>query len=119
MKQPGKYALTGALAGLANGLFGSGGGLFLVPLFTGWAKLPQRKAFATSGGGDSAPVPCVGGGVLVPGRAGCLRRLALSAGRGGGRPARWENLPRVPLVWVRRAFGLLLLYGGVRAVLAL
>ena len=48
MKQPGKYALTGALAGLANGLFGSGGGLFLVPLFTGWAKLPQRKAFATS-----------------------------------------------------------------------
>ena len=36
MKQPGKYALTGALAGLANGLFGSGGGLFLVPLFTGW-----------------------------------------------------------------------------------
>lgn len=40
MKQPGKYALTGALAGLANGLFGSGGGLFLVPLFTGWAKLP-------------------------------------------------------------------------------
>ena len=26
---------------------------------------------------------------------------------------------RVPLVWVRRAFGLLLLYGGVRAVLAL
>ena len=28
-----KYIITGALAGVANGLFGSGGGLFLVPLF--------------------------------------------------------------------------------------
>lgn len=26
---------------------------------------------------------------------------------------------RVPMVWVRRAFGLLILYGGIRAVLAL
>ena len=93
MKQPGKYALTGALAGLANGLFGSGGGLFLVPLFNGWAKLPQRKAFATSVA-VILPLSLVSAAVvLVPGRAGCLRRLALSAGRGSGRPARWENLP--------------------------
>lgn len=48
MKNTGKSLVTGALAGIANGLFGSGGGLFLVPLFTKWLGLEQRRAFATS-----------------------------------------------------------------------
>ena len=43
-----KYIITGALAGVANGLFGSGGGLFLVPLFVSWLHMEQKKAFATS-----------------------------------------------------------------------
>ena len=59
-----KYIITGTLAGVANGLFGSGGGLFLVPLFVSWLHMEQKKAFATSGAG-----------------------LALPAGRCGGRPA--------------------------------
>ena len=79
MKQPGKYALTGALAGLANGLFGSGGGLFLVPLFTGWAKLPQRKAFATS---VAVILPCPL----------CRRRCT---GSGAG----WMSPPPGPICW--------------------
>lgn len=33
---------------MANGLFGSGGGLFLVPLFVSWLHMEQKKAFATS-----------------------------------------------------------------------
>ena len=36
MKEHVKYGIIGALAGAANGLFGAGGGLFLVPLFIGW-----------------------------------------------------------------------------------
>ena len=48
MKEKWKYVVTGALCGLANGLFGSGGGLCLVPLMTRWSKLEERKAFATS-----------------------------------------------------------------------
>ena len=48
MKDWHKLTVTGALAGAANGLFGSGGGLFLVPLFIGWLKMEQKKAFATS-----------------------------------------------------------------------
>ena len=50
MKNTGKSLVTGALAGIANGLFGSGGGLFLVPLFTKWLGLEQRL------GGDTARV---------------------------------------------------------------
>ena len=48
MRQTGKFTVSGALAGLCNGLFGAGGGLFLVPLFTRWAGMDQRRAFATS-----------------------------------------------------------------------
>ena len=47
-KEKGKYAVIGGLGGLANGLFGSGGGLFLVPLFTKWLGMEQKKAFASS-----------------------------------------------------------------------
>ena len=43
-----KYALTGALAGAANGFFGAGGGLFLVPLLTRWCGMEEKRAFATS-----------------------------------------------------------------------
>ena len=46
MKEKWKYVVTGALGGLANGLFGSGGGLFLVPLMTRWSKLEERKALS-------------------------------------------------------------------------
>ena len=48
MKATGKYLVTGLLAGAANGLFGSGGGLFLVPLFIGWLHMEEKRAFATS-----------------------------------------------------------------------
>jgi uncharacterized membrane protein YfcA len=42
----GKISTT--LAGLANGLFGAGGGMFLVPLFCRWVKLPSKVSLATS-----------------------------------------------------------------------
>ena len=48
MKQRLQYLTIGALSGAANGFFGSGGGLFLVPLLSGWTKLSQKQAFATS-----------------------------------------------------------------------
>lgn len=114
-----KYAATGALAGAANGFFGAGGGLFLVPLLAAWCGLEQRKAFATSvavilplsiisaviywmkGGLDlSAALPYLIGGAVGGAIAGRIFR-------------------KVRMVWLRRAFGLLILYGGIRAVLLL
>lgn len=43
-----KCSAIGILAGAINGLFGSGGGLLLVPFYTDIMKLEQRQAFATS-----------------------------------------------------------------------
>lgn len=40
--------LIGLAAGLLGGLVGVGGGVIMVPLLTGWAKLGQHRAHATS-----------------------------------------------------------------------
>lgn len=119
MKNTGKFAVTGALGGIANGLFGSGGGLFLVPLMTKWCGVEQKKAFASSvaiilplsvvsaavyffkGAIDfSAAVPYLVGGVI-----------------GGAVSGRVFS--KIPLGFLRKIFGALIIYGGVRAVLAL
>ena len=41
-------AAIGALAGLASGLLGVGGGFLIVPLLTLWARADQRRASGTS-----------------------------------------------------------------------
>ncbi|MBQ9860330.1 MAG: sulfite exporter TauE/SafE family protein [Clostridia bacterium] len=119
MKTTWKYLIAGGLAGAANGLFGAGGGLVLVPLLIGWVGMEEKKAFATSvaiilplsvasyitfclqGGnvwGDALPY-------LIGGVIGGL----LSA----------KFFKKIPAVWLHRLFGGLILYGGVKAVLLL
>lgn len=119
MRDKAKYAVTGALGGLANGLFGSGGGLFLVPLLTRWTKLDQRKAFATS---VAVILPLSLVSACVYWWKGALDLSAawpyLLGGALGGLLS-GKVFRKVPLLWLRRVFGLLILYGGVRAVLAL
>lgn len=119
MKDKGKYAVTGALGGLANGLFGAGGGLFLVPLLTKWTKLDQRKAFATS---VAVILPLSLVSACLYWWKGALDLFAawpyLMGGALGGLLS-GKLFRRVPLTLLRRAFGLLILYGGIRAVLAL
>ncbi len=114
-----KFAVTGALAGLANGLFGSGGGMFLIPLFTHWTKLPQRKAFATSVA-VILPLSLVSAGIYWF-RGGLELDAAWPYLLGGflGGILSGRVFQKVPLTWLRRAFALLILYGGVRAALAL
>lgn len=109
-------ALAGGAAGLVNGFFGGGGGMVLVPLLAGWCGLGQRKAFATSVAiilplcALSAAIYLFRGGVdlwmALPYLVG-----GLLGGLLGGRLFR-----RMNMVWLRRLFALLLLYGGVKAL---
>lgn len=111
-----KYLITGGLAGLANGLFGSGGGLFLVPLLTRWAGLPQRKAFAVSVG-VILPLSVVSA-VVYWFKGGLDLSAAwpyLLGGFAGGLLS-GKIFKKVPVIWLRRAFGLLIVYGGLRAL---
>ena len=114
-----KYAVTGALAGAANGFFGSGGGLFLVPMFTRWLGLEQRKAFATSVA-VILPLSLVSLVVYFL-REGMDFLFALPCLLGGlaGGIISGKVFGKVSVTLLRRVFGLLILYGGIRAVLLL
>lgn len=48
IKRKSKTIITGILAGLANGLFGSGGGTVLVPCLVFWNNIEDHKAHATA-----------------------------------------------------------------------
>ena len=94
MNQKAKLGVSGAAAGLVNGLFGGGGGMVMAPLLTGWCGLEQLR-----GGFDwLAALPyLIGGG--IGGALGGLLFRKVSAGA------------------LRKLFALFLLYGGVRYLL--
>lgn len=119
MKCKGKYIVTGALGGLANGLFGSGGGLFLVPLLTKWAHLEQKKSFATSVA-VILPLSIISAVVyLHNGAINFAEALPYLIGGGIGGIVSGKIFRKIPLGFLRKAFGALIIYGGIKAVLAL
>ena len=119
VKERSKYIIIGLLAGVANGFFGAGGGLFLVPLFVGWVGLEQRKAFATS---VAVVLPlCVAALISYVRKGGVDVAVALPYLAGGlvGGVLAGRVFDKIPVLWLRRGFGALLVYGGVKAVLLL
>lgn len=110
-------ALAGAAAGIANGFFGGGGGMILVPLLTRRCGLSQRQAFATS---VAVILPlCVLSSVIYWLRGGLDLMTALPY-LAGGLVGGWVGgrvFKRLSMVWLRRIFALLILYGGVKALL--
>ena len=111
-----RCALSGAAAGVANGFFGGGGGMILVPLLTRWCGLEQRKAFATS---VAVILPlCALSSAVYFFRGGLDCPLALPYLIGGliGGFAGGRLFRRLNIDWLRRAFALFILYGGVKAL---
>lgn len=114
-----KYLITGACAGAANGFFGSGGGLFLVPLFTGWLGMRQKTAFATSVAVIfplSAVSACV---YFWKGDISLVFAVPYLLGGAAGGVISGLLFSKVSVPLLNKAFGLLLIWGGVRAVLLL
>lgn len=119
MKDTMKYLVIGACAGAANGFFGSGGGLFLVPLFTGWLGMQQKQAFATSVA-VIFPLSAVSA-IIYFWKGGIELSAALPDLLGGAVGGLLSGLffSRISVPLLRKAFALLLLWGGIRAVLLL
>lgn len=109
-----RYALSGAAAGTVAGLFGAGGGLVLIPLLSVLTSIEEPALFPTSVT------------VILPI---CLVSL-LSGGPFSSLP--WKDaLPyligsaiggvtagllgkRVPVLWLHRGLGVLIIWGGIR-----
>ena len=108
---------AGAAAGVTNGLFGGGGGSVLVPLLSRLCGLDQRRAFATSVAvilplcALSAALYWWKGGLDL----GAALPYLLGGALGGWAGGKWFKGMKLP--WLKRAFGLLLIYGGIRSML--
>ena len=109
--------IAGTAAGLANGLFGGGGGMVFLPILSRWGGLSQRKLYATCVA-VILPLCVVSAAVYVLRRGVDLTLAApyllggLIGGFLGGR-----LFPQVSAGWLRYLFAAFLLYGGVRYLL--
>ena len=109
-----KYRIAGMLAGAVNGLFGGGGGIPLLFLLTKWAKLDEKKAFATC---VAVILPfCIVSAAVYFLRGGfpIVHALPYLAGGLVGGFVGGKIFRDVPNVWLRRIFALFLLYGAWR-----
>ena len=106
--------LAGACAGLVAGLFGAGGGLVLVPLLTLLTDTPETSVFSSSIS------------IILPICLVCIAVTAMSIGIafrpalpyllgsavGGFAAGKWGQ--KIPVCWLHRGLGLLILWGGYR-----
>ena len=114
MKEKFAYILSGGIAGAVNGLLGAGGGMVLVPLLTLLGKVDDDQVFPSS---VSIIFPI------------CLISLSISPGLGNlpwseAWPYLLASIPggllagalakKIPVKWLHRALGLLIIFGGVR-----
>ena len=108
--------ISGTAAGATNGLFGAGGGMVLIPLLSALAGITGADLFPNSVT------------VILPISLVTLSVTAL------GTPLPWpEAIPwmigsavggilaghfgkKIPVKWLHRVLGLLILYGGVRYI---
>lgn len=107
-------AAAGLGAGAVNGLFGAGGGMVLVPLLTGVAKLPDEEVFPSSVS-IILPICLVSLSLSWPeGGVDWMKTLPylLGSGLGGIAAGFWGR--RIPTKWLHRLLGVLILWGGVR-----
>lgn len=118
MKQTTRYFLCGGVAGFLNGLLGGGGGALFVPLLLKVCHLPLRTAFATS---VAVMLPISALSALIYLKNGSLSLVLalpylLGGGLGGYLGGRY--FARTNPVWLRRLFAILLIFSGVRSVIA-
>ena len=109
-----RLMLSGAAAGAVNGLFAAGGGMILVPLLTTTEDLEEGQVFPAS---VSIILPiCVVSLLLSTPESGAPINMALPYLLGsipGGLLAGFLDR-KIPVKWLHRGLGLLILWGGVR-----
>jgi len=112
-----KCVLSGAAAGAANGFFGAGGGMLLIPLLTAWANVDERKAFANS---VLIILPmCIVSSIIYYFRSGLDLPAAVPYLIGGAFGGIVGGLvfKKVSVNLLRKAMGILIIYGGVRSLI--
>ena len=107
-------ALAGVGAGAVNGLFGAGGGMVLVPLLTLLTDLEDQELFSAS---LSIILPLCLVSLWVTALTSPIPWQAafpylLGSALGGLAAGIWGA--KIPVKWLHRGLGILILLGGVR-----
>lgn len=107
-------AIAGLCAGAVTGLLGAGGGMILVPLLTKWGQLEENQVFPAS---VSIILPICVIALLFQGQfsTGSIwdaLPYLLGSGIGGVAAGIWGR--RIPVKWLHRILGVLILWGGIR-----
>lgn len=107
-------AISGFCAGAVTGLFGAGGGMVLIPLLTALTDIEDNQVFPTS---ISIILPvclvslCITIFHAPPNIQGALPYL-VGSGLGGFFAGKWGQ--KIPVNWLHRGLGILILWGGIR-----
>lgn len=106
--------VAGLLVGVASGMLGVGGGIFLVPIMTILFGFKQHVAQGTS---LAAIIPTSVVGAITHDRAGAVDRRAaawMGAGSVAGGLVGALVAVSAPREWLARGFGLVLLFAAYR-----
>ena len=108
------FIMAGGLAGVVNGLFGSGGGLILVPILTKSTTLEKQQVFPCS---VSIILPICLVSVcteIITGTLPIREALPYLIGGiiGGILAGRLEH--KIPTKYLHRILGALIIWGGIR-----
>ena len=107
-------ALAGFAAGAVAGLFGAGGGMVLVPLHTLLSPMKEKEVFPSS---ISIILPiCLVTLTVTALSTGIAWRESLpylfGSAIGGWCAGKWGQ--KIPVKWLHRGLGILILWGGFR-----
>ena len=106
--------LAGLGAGTVNGLFGAGGGMVLVPLLTLLTPMEDDEIFPSSIS-IILPICLVTLAVTVISTGIAWREslpYLLGSAAGGWCAGKWGQ--KIPVKWLHRGLGILILWGGYR-----
>ena len=110
-------ALTGALTGIANGFFGGGGGMIVVPLMTFLLKMKTKEAHATA---LAVILPITLVSALIYFVSGKFNyAIGVPTGLGvvvGGIVGAWL-LGKLSAKWLTKLFAVVMLVAGVKSLL--
>lgn len=114
LKQHLGAVLSGTLAGAVNGLFGAGGGMVLVPLLDRFTELEETEVFPASVS-IILPICLVSLSITFqPATVPWDTALPYLWGSCAGGVAAGILGKKIPTLWLHRALGVLILWGGFR-----
>lgn len=109
-----KTAVAGFCAGAVNGLFGAGGGMILVPLLTLLTDIEDQDIFPASIS-VIFPICIISLSISAIGnRLPFSQALPYLIGSIGGGLLAGITAKRIPVKWLHRGLGALILWGGIR-----